>query len=152
MMAESGKRTGEGGEIAFPEDTQRRAVGEGDIGAEIWMTSGRKHGKTWRKGVPRRKNSKYRCLVLSTSTEHLRISYKARMAGPNERNGATSKTCDRGARQDHSSQGVWFYFKRAGFWVWRDDFLKFICLLCRKGIRKEENWCGGGGEKWSESE
>lgn len=35
MMAESGKRTGEGGEIAFPEDTQRRAVGEGDIGAEI---------------------------------------------------------------------------------------------------------------------
>lgn len=40
--------------------------------------SGRKHGKTWRKGAPGRK-SKYRRLEVGTSLEHLRISYKARM-------------------------------------------------------------------------
>lgn len=47
----------ESGKSVSPKNTQGRTIAEGDIGAKTCMMSGREHEKTWRKGVPGRKNN-----------------------------------------------------------------------------------------------
>lgn len=49
-------RKRESGKSVSPKNTQGRTIAEDDIGAKTCMMSGREHEKTWRKGVPGRKN------------------------------------------------------------------------------------------------